>query len=117
MSFADTVSIYRNVVITYINSSSVREKYQAIGKYYLYQNYPEPFNPSTTIKYRIPKRGYVTLKVYDILGNEIGTLVNEERPVGTYDVTWNAENHSSGVYFYQMKAGNFIQSRKMILLK
>jgi predicted GH43/DUF377 family glycosyl hydrolase len=88
------------------------------------QNFPNPFNPSTTIKYQIPaslnpsKGGtLVTLKVYDILGSEVVTLVNEEKPVGTYEITWNATNLPSGVYFYQLKAGEYINTKKMILLK
>ncbi len=83
----------------------------------LEQNYPNPFNPSTKIKYSIPQESNVVIKVFDVLGNEIKTLVNEEKPVGTYELTWNAANLPSGVYFYQLRVGNFVQSRKMILLK
>jgi predicted GH43/DUF377 family glycosyl hydrolase len=88
------------------------------------QNFPNPFNPSTTIKYQIPaslnpsKGGtLVTLKVYDILGSEVVTLVNEEKPVGTYEITWSAANLPSGVYFYQLKAGSYVDTKKMILIK
>jgi hypothetical protein len=83
----------------------------------LEQNYPNPFNPSTKIKYSIPQSSNVVIKVFDILGNEIETLVNEEKPAGTYEITWNATNLPSGVYFYQLKAGDFVQTNKMILLK
>jgi hypothetical protein len=83
----------------------------------LYQNYPNPFNPTTTIKFQIPELSFVTLKVYDVLGSEIETLVNEEKPVGSYEIEFNATSFPSGVYFYQIKAGNFIQTKKMILLK
>jgi len=83
----------------------------------LQQNYPNPFNPSTTIKYSIPKQSYVTLKVYDILGREVAALVNEKKPAGVYEINWNASKLSSGVYFYQLKAGEFIQTKKMILIK
>ncbi|OGU82671.1 MAG: hypothetical protein A2W11_03200 [Ignavibacteria bacterium RBG_16_35_7] len=86
-------------------------------KFYLSQNYPNPFNPTTSIQYAVSSRQFVSLKVYDILGNEIETLVNEEKQVGTYELTWNAASLSSGVYFYQLKAGNFIETKKMILLK
>ena len=86
-------------------------------KYSLSQNYPNPFNPSTNIQYAISSRQLVTIKVYDILGNELATLVNEEKPAGSYKVIWNAFNFPSGVYFYQIKAGDFIQTKKMILLK
>ncbi len=86
-------------------------------EYFLHQNYPNPFNPSTTIKYQIPEISIVAIKVYDILGNEIETLVTEEKPAGTYELTLYATNLPSGVYFYQLKAGEFIQTKKMILLK
>jgi len=83
----------------------------------LEQNYPNPFNPSTKIQYRVPSISQVVLKIYDILGNEIATLVNEEKPAGVYEVEFNAATLSSGVYFYQLKAGEFIQTKKMILIK
>ena len=83
----------------------------------LHQNYPNPFNPTTTIKYSIPKLSFVTIKIYDVLGSEVATLVNEEKPVGTYELNWNAANLPSGVYFYRLQAGSFMQTRKMILLK
>ncbi len=85
--------------------------------YSLSQNYPNPFNPSTKITYSIATAGMVSLKIYDILGREITTLVNEEKPVGKFEVNFNANHLASGVYFYQIKAGSFIQSKKMILLK
>ena len=83
----------------------------------LWQNYPNPFNPNTSIQFGIRSSQFVTLKVYDVIGNEIATLVNEEKPEGVYEVTWNADNLPSGVYFYQLKAGSFVEMRKMILLK
>ncbi len=94
----------------------------------LAQNYPNPFNPSTTISFSIPQKNMVILKVFDILGNEIVTLVNEEKPAGEYTVEFSPESSikhlpagrqgpASGIYFYQLKAGEFIQTRKMILLK
>ena len=85
--------------------------------YQLEQNYPNPFNPATTIKYSIPTYSKVLIKVFDILGNEIKTLVNKEKPAGTYEVNWNAANLPSGVYFYQLKAGKYLKTMKMILLK
>jgi hypothetical protein len=72
---------------------------------------------STSIQYAISNRQFVSIKVYDVLGNEIETLVNEEKPAGNYEVTWYAKNLPSGVYFYQLRAGEFIQTRKMLLLK
>jgi hypothetical protein len=83
----------------------------------LNQNYPNPFNPTTTISYSIAKSGKVSLKVYDLLGREVTTLINEDQAAGDYRVTFNAGNLSSGVYFYTMQAGNFSESRKLILLK
>ena len=85
--------------------------------YTLLQNYPNPFNPTTSIKYSITSEQLVTIKVYDLLGREIETLVNEEKPKGTYKSTWNAVNLPSGVYFYQLRAGNFVETKKMILLR
>jgi hypothetical protein len=87
------------------------------GKYVLFQNYPNPFNPSTTFRYSIPSESKVIIKVYDLLGKEIETLVNEEKPTGTYEVSWNAGKLSSGVYFYRMQAGNYSSVKKMILFK
>jgi hypothetical protein len=85
--------------------------------YYLIQNYPNPFNPSTTISYQIPKINFVTLKVYDVLGNEITILVNNKKPAGSYEIEWNASDLPSGIYFYQLHAGSYIETKKMILLK
>ncbi|MDR3610075.1 MAG: T9SS type A sorting domain-containing protein [Ignavibacteriaceae bacterium] len=88
-----------------------------VSGYRLNQNYPNPFNPSTTINYQISNQGFVTLKVYDILGNEIQTLVSEVKSEGTYDVTFNSANMPSGVYFYKLQSGSFIETKKMILLR
>jgi photosystem II stability/assembly factor-like uncharacterized protein len=86
-------------------------------EFLLSQNYPNPFNPSTSIQYAVSSRQFVSLKVYDVLGIEIETLINEEKPTGAYEITWNAEALPSGVYFYQLKAGEFISTKKMILLQ
>ncbi len=86
-------------------------------EFILYQNYPNPFNPSTTFRYSIPNESRVIIKVYDILGKEIETLVNEEKPTGSYEITWNASKLSSGVYFYRLQAGEFISIKKMLVLK
>ncbi len=85
--------------------------------YFLYQNYPNPFNPTTTINYQIPELSFVTLNVYDVLGSEVVTLVNEEKPVGSYEVVWNAKELPSGIYFYTLRAGSFVETKKMILMK
>ena len=86
-------------------------------EFVLSQNYPNPFNPSTKIKYSIPTSEFVTLKVYDVLGNEVAALVNEEKPAGTYEVNFNASQLSSGIYFYKLQAGSFVETKKMILLR
>jgi hypothetical protein len=86
-------------------------------EFVLEQNYPNPFNPSTTFRYSIPNESKVIIKVYDILGKEIEALVSEEKPAGTYELTWNAKNLPSGIYFYRIQAGSFIDTKKMILVK
>ncbi|MCX6033664.1 MAG: T9SS type A sorting domain-containing protein, partial [Chloroflexi bacterium] len=83
----------------------------------LFANYPNPFNPSTKIRYAIPQNSFVLLKVFDLDGREIVTLVNEEKASGNYEVTFNANNLSSGIYFYQLKTENYVQTKKMILLQ
>ena len=83
----------------------------------LFQNYPNPFNPSTKIKYSVPQLSLVQIKIFDVLGNEIETFVNEEKSTGTYELTWNASTLPSGVYFYQLRAGDFVSTKKMLLLK
>jgi hypothetical protein len=93
-----------------------------INDFALMQNYPNPFNPNTTISYSLPVGSFVTLKVYDVLGNEIAILVNEEKPSGEYEVEFSisdshSKNISSGFYFYQLKARDFIQTKKMIFIK
>jgi len=85
--------------------------------YVLSQNYPNPFNPSTTIEYQIPKQSFVTLKIFDLLGRQVATLVNEERHAGTYNVQWDASRLSSGIYFYKFTAGGFVKTKKMVLMR
>jgi parallel beta-helix repeat protein len=97
--------------------TDVEDEKQIPTEFSLNQNFPNPFNPSTKIRYSIPQQGYVTLKVYDVLGNEIATLVNEERPAGNYVVDFNASGLSSGVYIYKLQSGPFVESKKMILLR
>jgi FG-GAP-like repeat/Bacterial Ig-like domain len=113
------------ILFTNDNAVSVDDENIQPKEFVLYQNYPNPFNPSTKIKFTIPSNVRretlnVSLKVYDILGTEIVTLVNEEKAAGVYDVEFNAAQNgilSSGNYFYQLKAGSFIQTKKMILLR
>jgi photosystem II stability/assembly factor-like uncharacterized protein len=87
------------------------------SKFEVMQNYPNPFNPSTKIKYSIPQQAFVVLKVYDLFGREVVTLVNEEKPLGIYQVTFNGSNLPSGVYFYQVKANDYVETKKMVLLQ
>lgn len=90
-------------------------------EFVLYQNYPNPFNPSTSIQYAISSTQFVTLKVYDLLGKEVATLVNEDKPAGSYEVEFNPassiKNLASGIYFYRLQAGDFVETKKMTLLK
>jgi hypothetical protein len=105
---------YRGII------SSINEGDKNIPKdFRLYQNYPNPFNPSTAIKYNVPAGGLVTLRIYDLLGREVTTLINEYQQPGIHNFTFNTQNYSlpSGVYFYQLNAGGSIQTKKMILLK
>ncbi len=90
---------------------------QTINKYILFNNYPNPFNPTTTISYSIPTSEFITLKVYDVLGKEVAALVNEEKPAGSYKVEFNAGNLSSGIYFYKLRANNYTKTLKLVLIK
>jgi hypothetical protein len=85
--------------------------------FHLGQNYPNPFNPSTTITYKLASRSRVILSVYDMLGRQVAVLVDETREAGTHSVRWNAGTTASGVYIYQLRAGDFLESRKMILMQ
>ncbi|MBS4035206.1 MAG: T9SS type A sorting domain-containing protein, partial [Ignavibacterium sp.] len=88
-----------------------------IDNYELFQNYPNPFNPSTTIRYDLLEDGLVTLKVFDILGQEVKTLVNSVQPARRYEVQFNSEGLASGVYIYRLQVNDFSQSKKMIILR
>jgi hypothetical protein len=85
--------------------------------FYLEQNYPNPFNPVTTIKYDLPKAGYVELIVYDILGRRVKTLVNQTQQTGRYEIQFNASVNASGIYLYQLRAEDYMDTKKMILLR
>ena len=109
-------------VYIYMGDTSVvnKVKYEGIvtpKSFKFFEPYPNPFNPSTKIKYSIPQIVKVQIKILDILGKEVVTLVDEEQSAGTYEVKWNAEKLPSGIYFSQIKAGNFIKTKKMLLLK
>jgi len=97
--------------------TDVNNEVNPTGDFNLFQNYPNPFNPTTTIKYCIPKENFTTLKVYNILGKEIVTLVDDFKMAGNYEVTFDATNLPSGIYFYKLLTGNNLKTRKMILMK
>ncbi|MBV6421149.1 MAG: Ycf48-like protein [Ignavibacteriaceae bacterium] len=109
---------------SYEYSEIVEAEVTAPAEFELSQNYPNPFNPNTVISYQLPVTSNVTLKVYDLLGREIVTLVNEEKPAGTYEVEFNSHSGlsgirdlPSGIYFYQLKTGNYIETKKMLMIK
>ncbi len=106
------------VTKSWLSVTDVRDESAAIPtKYALNQNYPNPFNPSTVINYQLPEAGQVTLKVYDVLGNELSTLVNEFKQAGVYNAKFSNSQLSSGIYFYKLQVGNFVSVKKMMLTK
>jgi len=104
--------VYKQNVIT-----SIEDEETIPMEFKLEQNYPNPFNPSTVIRFAISEKSNVVLKVYDILGSEVATLVNKDMDIGRYEVEFRADNYSSGIYIYRLSAGNFISTKKMILLR
>jgi hypothetical protein len=98
--------------------SNIKEQTNSdVNKEFSLASYPNPFNPSTTISFSIPTSEFVTLKVFDALGSEVATLVNEEKPNGIYKVDFNGSSLSSGIYFYTLQAGKFSETKKLILMK
>jgi len=105
-----------------IPPNDVNDEFSLLTDFELFQNYPNPFNPTTIIKYEIPDqvrndRSLVTLKVYDVLGNKVATLVNEEKPAGNYEVEFCGKELTSGIYFYQLKVSGYTETKKMVLMK
>ena len=98
-------------------TTDIKSEPGLINHYELFQNYPNPFNPVTTINYQIPEFSFVTLKVFDVLGNKVVTLVEEEIQPGQHKVDFNGNGLTSGIYFYQLKVGNYIQTKKMMVIK
>ncbi|MCU0406574.1 MAG: T9SS type A sorting domain-containing protein, partial [Ignavibacteriaceae bacterium] len=109
----------RGIAVLTVNdgTTSIDNEEESPTSFMLSQNYPNPFNPTTSIQYAISSKQFVSLKVYDVLGNEIASLVNEEKPAGTYEVQFDASAFTSGVYFYTIRTSNFTNTRKMILIK
>jgi hypothetical protein len=117
ISGTDTVSIFRNAIIIYANPVSVKENPISPDDFYLFQNSLNPFNPSTIIKYQIPQTSFVSLKVYDVLGNEVATVVNEEKSSGKYEIEFSDPYLTSGIYFYKIIVGDFVETKKMTLIR
>jgi hypothetical protein len=105
------------LTVTYTPLATVHNGSTAPTTFSLLQNFPNPFNPSTTIQFTLPKSGHVELKIYNMLGQEVATLVNEQRVAGTYSAQWNANSVASGVYFYRLISGEHTSMQKMILAK
>jgi S-formylglutathione hydrolase FrmB len=109
--------IFLDSVMREVPTGIVKESSLSPNSFMLYQNYPNPFNPSTAISFRIPSRSFVSLKVFDLIGREVATIVSEEMPAGSYTKQWNAEKTSSGIYFYRLQAGSSTETKKLVLLK
>jgi len=106
------------IVVEYDSPVFVEQKDSGLPEsFILYQNYPNPFNPATSIQYTIGSKQFVSIKIYDLLGREIATLINEEKPAGNYEIKFDGSELSSGTYFYKLIAGSFVETKKMILLK
>ena len=105
------------VVNGIVNGIETLDDYVLPTEFDLYQNYPNPFNPTTTFNYQVPEISFITLKVYDVLGNIIANIVNEEKTAGKYQVEFDGSSLASGIYFYQLQAGSFIETKKMVLMK
>ena len=111
---------YGGIIINYstlVTSVQNDKEYTVPTEFSLSQNYPNPFNPSTTIQYSIPESGNVRLKIFNTLGEEVAELVNEYQQANTYMVNFNGENLSSGIYFYQIRAGEYTETKKMVIIK
>ena len=117
MSGGNTYTTRPNTCFVFSVPTGLNNNSEKPDKFSLSQNYPNPFNPVTKINYSIPKQGFVTLKVYDLIGREVRTLVNEVKASGSYSVDFNASELSSGVYFYKIQAGDFTETKKMMLIK
>jgi len=120
--FVQSVSsktVYQSATINYdeLNVTDVQNESSIPSEFKLEQNYPNPFNPSTTISWQSPVGSHQTLKVYDLLGREVATLVDEYKPAGSYEINFDASSLPSGIYFYKLQADHYIETRKMILLK
>jgi hypothetical protein len=109
-------SVYRRPLSEMLTRVENKSK-QTLSTFFLNQNYPNPFNPSTTISFTIPSRSLVTLKVFDLLGKEVTTIFSKEISAGNHSTQWNASNIASGVYFYRLQSGSFVDIKKLLLLR
>jgi len=112
-------SMWSNEATAYVPDipTSTKTTINISMEFFLEQNFPNPFNPTTKIKYQIPEVSFVTLKIYNVLGKEVATLINEEKPARSYEVEWDASGLPSGIYFYKLRSGNFVETKKMVLLR
>ncbi|MFH1212638.1 MAG: T9SS type A sorting domain-containing protein [Candidatus Neomarinimicrobiota bacterium] len=106
-----------NVFVAHDPTSVRREDINSPQKFALYQNYPNPFNPVTTIQYYVPTQNHCTLRIYNVLGQEVTTLLDEMKTPGSYSITWEAENEPSGIYFYRLQAGDYSETKKILLIR
>jgi hypothetical protein len=111
------VADYSSLVILRFAPTRIEEEGNLPDDFWLSQNYPNPFNARTFISYSLPKASLVTISIYDMLGHKLETLAGGEKPAGCYQAIWNAGNKSSGIYFYKIQAGDFSETKKMLLLK
>jgi hypothetical protein len=117
-TFTEAGNVSASRIAKLTSPVGVKEETENLPKdYELFQNYPNPFNPTTNFGFRITNSGFVTLKVYDVLGREMTTLVSEEKPAGEYEVKFNASSLPSGAYFYRLQAGEFSDTKKFVLLR
>jgi len=117
---ADQWNFGNNFLVHVLGQTSVEndvESEEKAAAFILFPNYPNPFNPRTEIGFRTPESGFVLLRVYDLLGREVATLVNEEQTAGTYKVMWDAAGQGSGVYFYSLHVGNATETKRLVVLK
>lgn len=104
-------------VITVQSTTNIENEKGTVKEFKLFQNYPNPFNPSTTISWQSPVSGHLTLKVYDILGNKVATLVDENKPAGSYEINFDGSKLTSGLYFYKLQVNQYVSVRKMLIIK
>jgi hypothetical protein len=114
---SDTVRIAQRKVLRYTTATSVAQHSASPDGFSLEQNYPNPFNPTTDFRFRIAAFGFVTLTIYDVLGREVATVAHESLDKGSYLRRFDASRLAGGVYYYQLRAGNFVATRRMVLLK